>query len=65
MFHCMSAGLCAGRVSSIPTLHVDPDQPDPRSDPNSNSNPNPNPLEGSWSAGAVTRLPPRVLVTFF
>ena len=44
--------LCAGRVSSISTLHVDPDQPNPRPDPN----PNPNPSGGSRSAGAVTRL---------
>ena len=48
--------LCAGHVSSIPTLHVDPDQPNPRPVPIPNPNPNPNPLGSSGSAGSVTRL---------
>ena len=43
---------------SISTLHVGPDQPDPRPIPNPNPNPNPktDPLGGSRSAGAATRL---------
>ena len=47
---------CAGLVPSGSTLHVGPDQPDPRSIPNPNPNPSPIPLGGSWSVGAVTRL---------
>lgn len=35
--------LCAGRVWSILTLHVGPDQPDPITSPYPNPNPNPNP----------------------
>ena len=43
---------CAGRVSSISTSHVGPDQPDPRSD----LNPKSNPLGGSGSVEAIPRL---------
>ena len=42
----------AGRVWSITTMRVGPDQPDPRPNPNQNANP----LGGSRSAGAATRL---------
>ena len=45
---------------STSTLHVGPNQPDPRLNPNPNSTPNPtlNPLGGSRSAGAVGRGSP-------
>ena len=46
--------LCAGGVWSISALHVGPDQPDLRRNPN--PNPNFDPLGGSRSTGAVTRL---------
>lgn len=45
---------CAGRVKSISTLHVGPDQPDLGRNPS--PNPDPNPLGASRSAGAVARL---------
>ena len=53
--------LCAGRGSSISTLPVGPEQPNPRPHPGTNPFPNlnPNPLGGSHAA------PPRVLVALF
>ena len=59
---CKQLCACAARVSSISTLHVDPNQPnlrpDPDPNPNPNPTPNPDPLGDSRSAGAVTRLFP-------
>ena len=64
----IGAKLCAGCVSSIATLPIDPDHPDPSPhpspnldpnpyrNPNPNLNPSPNPLGGSTSVGAVMRL---------
>ena len=52
---CRTKTLCVqGGVSSISTLRVRPDQPEPRANPN--PHPNLNPLGGSRLAGAVTRF---------
>ena len=55
----------AGPVSSIATLHVDPEQSDPRPDTNPSPNANPIPSGGSKSAGGSHAAPPRVLAAFF
>ena len=47
------SGLHKGLVSSLATLHVGPDQSDPRPNPSPNSSPIP--MWGSRSGGEVTR----------
>ena len=51
-----SRKLCSGRVSSIPNLHVNPDQSNPSSGIIPNVTPNPNPVGGSRASGAGMRL---------
>ena len=52
-------------MSSVSTLHVDPDQPNPRLYPDPNPDPNPEPF-GELEVGRGSHtVPPLVLVAFF